>query len=333
MSSFEAQRKSARNLVLSPNAQAAYGTALADAKFTRRQRFDGSAALDLNPTRRSDKDYAGKGTVFATDGQTTGWDAKFSFKAEADAWLLAWALSMLMGKETVTGATSPFTHTPSFDESTATAVATSLYVEDTEDVKYKLIDATVNEVTITIPEQGAVQLETSLIATGRMVSGAMATIPAVSDYAYLLGSDCAATFGVPGALADIGARLLSATIKLGNGAAVHKALGGGLYGYFNRTGVPSISLQATIAAKETDDIFTHLLNDDLLGMTLSINSGATAKANIAIPSAKFKTAKLGVQDNFVIWSIEADDTTMFASGSTPMTFGIVNAEAKFLEAA
>lgn len=101
---FESQPKFARNLVLSANTQAAWNTAVPSAALTYRQRFDGAAILERTITRRSDIDYAGKGTAFATNGQITSYDTKFTgLKHECTSWLAGWLCSLLMGKETVTG--------------------------------------------------------------------------------------------------------------------------------------------------------------------------------------------------------------------------------------
>jgi hypothetical protein len=48
---FESQKITARNLVLSPNKQLAYGTPIATASMTRRQKFDGSAVAELKPAK------------------------------------------------------------------------------------------------------------------------------------------------------------------------------------------------------------------------------------------------------------------------------------------
>lgn len=71
-----------------------------------------------------------------------------------------------MGKETVTGTASPYTHSFAFDESTRTAQKTAVYVEDTEDMHYLVPDMAVEEVTITINDIGAVLVEAALIGTG-----------------------------------------------------------------------------------------------------------------------------------------------------------------------
>jgi hypothetical protein len=332
MAQFESQKKSARNLVLSANKQVAYGGVLPDLSLTHRQRFDGSAVLDMSPTRRSDAEYSGKGTEFATDGQTTGFDTKFNFKAEADAWLAGYGFAFAMGKETVTGVAAPYTHAFVFDESTSQACGTTLYLEDTNDVKNKVQDMAVSELTLQIGARGACELDLSFAGTGRLTPGAMvAPLPALTASRYLLGSDCAFSLGPTGAPLLMAARHLSTTIKIGTGVVSHVASGSGLYGAFMRTERRTISQTTTIAAKDTDDIWTLLANDTIVEAKWAINSGAAAQLMIDIPACKMKATKLGVDGNMIIWSIETDQTTMFSAlGVAPMTVQVMNSVAAYL---
>jgi hypothetical protein len=328
---FESQKKSARNLVLSPNMQAAVGGLLADAALTHRQRFDGSAILELLQSRRSDKEMSGRGTQFATDGQPAGWDTKFSFKAELDAWLAAWAFDFAMGADTVSGA-APYTHAIAFDDTTTQAPTTTLYLEDTAAVKYKVPDMAVSDLTLTIPERGACSLETAFVGTGRWTLGAMvAGPPALAASNYLLGSDCVFSIGPVGDSVSVLGRHLSTTLKISTGVVNHVAPGGGLYGIFMRRGLWKFSLQTTIAAMATDDIWTLLENDTPSALSWNINSGAQAQLAISMPLVHMKAAKLGVNGNMVIWSIEADETTSFyANGAQPLSVSVVNSVAQYL---
>jgi hypothetical protein len=332
MPQFESQKKSARNLCLSPNKQVTYGETLADAAFTRRQRFDGAAIFELTQVRRSDKEYSGKGTEFATDGQVTGWNTKFGFKAEMDNWLAGWAFAFVMGLDTVTGAGAPYSHAIGFDQSTTQAPGTTIYLEDTDDVKYKINDMAATDLTLTIPERGACMLETNFVGTGRFTQGAMAmALPALAPYAYLLGSDNQFSIGPSGTPLNITGRLMSSTIKIETNAVSHIAPGGALYGQFVRTGLRAMSISATIAAQETDDIFTLFENDTNAGMVWNINSGAQAQLQVTVPSVHLKTHKLGTDGNMIVWQIEADQTTMFSvAGADPLQVEIINATPAYL---
>jgi hypothetical protein len=329
---FESQPKSLRNLVLSANRQLAWNTALADAALTQRQRFDGGAVLELTPTRRSDLDYAGKGTAFATNGQVTSFDTKLTgFKAEGSPWLLAWLCAFLMGKDTVTGAAAPYTHAMTFDETTRTAVPTTVYMEDTEDIKYKCPDMCVNDVTITINDVGAISVEGSLIGTGRQIMGAMVAVPSLADESYVLGSDAVVSLGPVAASVSMVGRHMSTTLKLDNQLTVHKAPGGGQYGIFVRKGNPKFSLTSTIAAKDVDDVYTLLKNDTATAYSLTANSGASAQLGISIPQVHLKSTKLGFDGDMEVWQLEADETTCYqVAGVPPISLQVTNAVAAYL---
>jgi hypothetical protein len=324
---FETQPKFLRNLMLSLNKQAAWNTALADAALTYRQRFDGAAVLEQKITRRSDIGYAGKGTAFATNGQITSYDTELSgFKVELAPWMAGWLFAFLMGKETVTGVAAPYTHVFTFDESTRTAVPTTLYVEDTEDVKYKVPDFCINDVTITINETGAVMAEMTGMGTGRLVLAALAAaLPAVPAETYLLNSDAVLNFGLVGAPQPFIGRHISTTFKCENQLAVHRAPGGGLYGIFVRKGNPKFSISSSFAAKDTDDVYTRFANNTACAFTMGINSGASAQMQISIPQTQLKTNKIGFVDEMIVWQIEADETTCYqAAGVPPVSVQVIN---------
>jgi hypothetical protein len=329
---FESQPKFARNLVLSANTQLAWNTALGDAAMTYRQRFDGAAILERTITRRSDIDYAGRGTAFATNGQITAYDTKFTgLKHELSPWLAGWLCSLLMGKETVTGTGSPYTHTFTFDESTRTAQKTTLYVEDTADVHYLVPDMAVDEVTFTIKDIGAVMAEASLVGTGYQTTHTLTTLPAAPTETYLLNSDAALNFGPVGSTAPFIGRHMETTFKLQNQLVVHRGPGSGLYGVFVRKGNPKFSLTTTFAAKNVDDIYTLYENDTASDYELSISSGAAAQMTISIPQLHLKTTKLGLDGDMIVWQVENDESTNYqAAGVPPVTITVTNSLAAYL---
>jgi hypothetical protein len=291
--------------------------------------------LELKTTRRSDLNYAGKGTAFATNGQVTSYDTGLSgLKCEGSPWLVAWALAFLMGTDTVTGDAAPYTHTFDFDETTRTAVPTTVYMEDTEGLHYYCPDMCVNDVTITINEIGAIMIEATLVGTGRQIVATIAALPALGTESYILGSDAALTFGPVGDTASFIGRHMSTTLKFENQLTVHKAPGGGLYGIFVKKGNPKFSITTTLAAKDTDDVYTLFKSDTECDYALVVNSGADAQLTVSIPHAHFKTTKLGFDGDTIVWQLEGDESTCYdASGTTPpITVGVVNAVAAYLAA-
>lgn len=330
--SFLSQWKTARNLVLTDKSQLAWNTAVAQASMTQRQRFDGNAILEQAITRRSDIDYAGKGTAFATNGQITSNDTKFSgFKAELSPWLAGYMFAFLLGKDTVTGTTPIYTHAMSFDETTREAVATSVYIEDTEAVKYTCPDMCMDEVTLTINDIGAIMAEMTMVGTGRQTLGAITTLPALASEEYLLGSDAVLTFGPTGSPTSFVGRHMNTTFKAQNQLMVHKAPGGGLYGLFVRKGNPKFSISTTIAAKDTDDVYTLFENNTACSFDLAVNSAADAILDISIPQTQLKVTKLGFDGQMVVWQLDADETTCYqAAGVAPLTVTVTNAQATYL---
>ncbi len=430
---FRSQWKTARNLMLSINSQAAWNTRLADANLTYRQRFDGAAALERIITRRSDIAYAGKGTAFATDGQITGYDTKFGGdEAELSPWLAGYMLAFLMGTDTVTtaehapvlaslagtltvanatdiltgtlsgvmgdgvtaysitlgtsgttdtmanllnninvthsaygivatldgpgknmtfaaaggdtgaptmvgaglsDALAPgiYTHAFTFDETTRTAVPTSIYVEDTEDLHHVYPDMCLDEVTFTINGAGAIMADLSMAGTGIEIAHNLSSLPAAPAETLLLGSDAALTFGPVGDTASFIGRHMSTTLKLQNQLVVHRAPGGGLYGIFVRKGNPKFSVSTTFAAKDTDDIYGRFSGDTACDYELAVNSGASSQMTISIPQMHLKTAKIGYDGDMVVWQVENDETTNYqAAGVPPISLSVTNNIAAYL---
>ena len=333
MPAFESQKKSARLLYLAGVRQTAYGTALAAAKFTAgwMQRFDGSGVLDMTPSKRTDKEMSGKGTEFATNEQTTGWDTKLSWKSDADARLIGYLLGFLFGQDTVSGSAAPYTHTMAFEETTTQAVATSIYMVDTAAIARTIIDLALQDLTITIPARGPLTVEPTFIGTGLWTNGTLASLPALDQPSYLLGSDCSLSIGPVGSLVSVVGRHMTTTWKFSTGVVNHTAPGGGLYGIFPRLGLRKFSFEATIAAMATDDISTLLENDTLCGATWTVNSGAQAQCIISLPNFHLKANKLGFDGNMVVWQISSDETlSLWTAGAPPVSATVVNAQASYL---
>lgn len=326
---FDSQWKTLRNLVLSAKSQTAWNTAVLSAHMTQRQVFDGDAIVELVQSRRSDVGYAGKTTAFATNGQVTCWDSKFSgFKTELDSWLAGWIFAFLMGVDTVTGS-GPYVHTFTFDETTRTAVPTSIYVEDTEDVENTFADMAVNDLTLTFADIGAIMAEFSMVGTGRYAAGAISSLPAVPTRAYILNSDNAVSINSTGFIG----RVMSGSLKLDNQLTVHKAMGGGLNGIFVRKGDPKFSLSLTVAAQSSDDIYTLFENDTAIDLVMLADSASAAQLQITVPAMHLKSTKLGFDKDMTIWQLDADESSCFdVSGTPPISVQVTNSVAAYLAA-
>ncbi len=317
MANFTMQKQSARNLVLSNNTQIANGGILADAALTLRQRFDPSTVFEKTASFRTDKMDAGKGTEWATSQQITSWDVKGTLKAEADAALLGWMLSLCFGQEVVTGAAAPYTHTFTVPSITATMPVTTIYVEETTGVKFKLQDMAVSSVSLQVPERGAITASADVVGTGRWTPGPMiAALPALVAADYLLGSDFTVNITpAAGALTPFSGRQKSLSIKLDRQATPFKASGDGLYAGSVASGMGKFSLSVTIAAQATDDVNGWFENNTALAISVATNPAQTFQLGFNFPAAYVKASKLGNVEDKVMWQLELDETTCLQVGN------------------
>jgi hypothetical protein len=183
------QKQASRLLVLSPKVQTTWGTALADTALTVSQRFNPSTVFSMVRSNRTDQMAAGKGSEFATNQQTTAWDVKGTLQSEADSFLLGWMFALIFGQETDTGA-GPYTHTFTIPNVTATMPATTIYIQETADQKYHLIDMSASSLSLTVPERGSVSASLDMVGTGKWNATAFSgSLPALVAANYLLGSD------------------------------------------------------------------------------------------------------------------------------------------------
>jgi len=316
MPAFSMQKQSARNLVLSPNAQIAYGGILAEVKLSTRQRFDPSSVFEKTPSRRTDKNAVGKGSEWATNTQITAWDVKGTLKAEADAFLAGWMCAFVFGQETVTGVAAPFTHTFTVPNISATMPCTTIYVEETADVRFKLPDMAATSLSFEVPERGSITASCDLVGTGRYIPGAMAAaLPALIAADYLLGSDFTVTITPSGGAAvPFSGRQKSLSIKLDRSAAPFKASGDGLTAGSVASGAGKFSISFTIAAEAADDINGWFENQIPLAITCATNPALTFQLGFSFPSAVVKANKLSNTEDKVMWSVEFDETSCLQVG-------------------
>ncbi len=333
--SIQMQKQSIRNLVLSSNSQAAWGGTLADAALTHRVQLNASSIFEKTPTRRSDQADVGKGSEFATNQQITAWDTKYTLKADLTDYLAGWMLAFMFGQETVTGVAAPYTHTQSFAEITATLPCTTLYLEDTDDVKFKAPDMAASTLSLSIPERGAISASMDMVGTGRWTPGAMAALPALpalTSANYLLGSDFSPTITPSGGAATpFAGRVMGTTIKIDNQATVFKAAGDGVHAGSVYAKIRKFSLDMTIAALVTDDVNGWFENDTELGITFATNPANVNQLSLTWPYAHVKANKLGMKNDLIMWQLSFDETTCLQkSGQSALSAMVINSEAAYL---
>lgn len=311
------QKQSSRNLVLSVNAQAAYGGVLADAALTVRQRFDPSSVFEAKATNRTDKAMAGKGTEFATDDTITAWDTSGTIKSDASTFLLGWMLALMFGQETVTGA-GPYTHNFTVPAISATMPPTTIYVEETNDVKRKFADMAAKSLSIDVPERGAVSASLDLVGTGKWYAGAMGALPALIQALYLLGSDVLVTITPAGqgqAAVPFSGRQKGVSIKMDRGSAPYQASGDGLNAGSVASGDTKFSLDLTVAALAVDDVNGWFESGIRLSITVATVNTLNYRFGFTFPSARVKANKVTNTESKVTWAISFDETTCIQVGA------------------
>ena len=329
------QKQSARYLVLSPYAQASYGTPVAAAKMTRPVQFDASSVLEKTIALRSDQKDVGKGTEFATNGQPTDYDTKMPLKKEAEAWFLGWVMAFLFGQSTDTGA-GPYRHAFTFPNINATLVPTSLFVQETGAVEYTAADMCVASLSLSIGSRGAIMASVELMGTGLWTPGALAggipALPALGPADYLLASDMQLTITpTGGAATPFTGRLRSANIKLDNSAAPFKSAGDGFVAGSVNSGTRKFSLEMQVAALAADDVNGWFENQTRLAITLASKNTLTNQIGFSIPAAAVKANKLGNDGDLVVWGLSLDETSCYQVGGVPaISAYVINGQASYL---
>ncbi|MFC6645447.1 phage tail tube protein [Granulicella cerasi] len=332
--SVQMQKQTARNLVVSANSQAAYGGVLADAALLRRMSVDPSTAVTLTDSRYNDQGAAGHGTDFATGDIRTGWDSAATVKGMngVDDWALGWMLAFIFGAETVTGA-GPYTHAFQMANLTATMPCTTLYAEETADIKRKYPDMAAKTLQIDIPERGVIQGTLDMVGTGRVVPGAFSTaLPAVPSPNYLLGSDVVVAIAYNGGQpVSYAGRQRGVSIKIDRQSSAFKASGDGLYAGSVQSGTPKFSIDLTLMADVTDDINAAFENFTPLSVTIGTRSTLARRLAINLPSARAKANKISNVEDKVAWALSFDEGTCLQVGNAPaISASIINDCAAYL---
>ena len=314
-SNFQMQKQSSRVLVISPNAQAAYGGILADAALTTRQRFDPSSAFEAKASNRTDKMMVGKGSEWATDDQITSWDTDGTIKADADVFVLGWMLAFIFGQEFVTGA-GPYTHTFTLPNITATMPCTTIYVQETTDVLRKFQDMAAKSLSLDVPARGAVSASLDMVGTGRWTPGAMQALPALVQAIYLLGSDVIVTITpAAGQAVPFTGRQKSLSIKLDRGSSPYQSSGDGLFANSVASGDGKFSVDLTLAAEATDDVNGWFENGIRLNVTIQTNPANAYGFGFTFPSVRIKANKVSNTASTVTWQLSWDEESTISVGN------------------
>ena len=325
------QKQSSRNIVVSPNAQAAYGGLLADAALTTRQRADASSGFTVKPSNRTDKAMIGKGSEWATDDQITAWDTDGTLKTDADIFLLGWMLAFTFGTDVVTGA-GPYTHTFTLPAVTATMPCTTVYVEETAAVHRKFQDMAAKTLSLSVPERGAVSASLDMVGTGRWTPVSMANLPALIAAIYLYGSDMQVSITpTAGALTSFVGRQKGLSIKVDRGSGPFESSGDGLFSGSVNSGDGKFSVDLTVVAQAADDVNGWFEAGTRCAVTIATNPANQYQFGFSFPSVRIKANKVSNTNNLVTWALSWDEETTISVGAqAAMSAFIINATPAYL---
>jgi hypothetical protein len=317
-------------LVANANKQNAFGTAIPDANFTKTQRHDPNAYANRMPQFRSDADRAGKLHPYGTEYNIIRWDSDLSGNVEADVFLLGELLSLILGNDVVTGA-NPYTHTMNFQQSSRQAPVTTLLLQDTADIKYKMPDLALAKLDISGGPGGVLQIAFQFVGSGRTVEGVATAIPALPNNVYLYGSDTTILLGPQAAAVDISQRVESWTISIMQELETHRAPGNTFYAVQHNILAQRVSAQLVVSAKDVDDIRSILLAGTIRELQINTNSGAAAQLNLKLPGMFFTGAPMSNSGNRAIYTITSEPQAVIKSGGNePIVAVLINSQPTYL---
>jgi hypothetical protein len=326
---FEPQHIRARKLTITDKKQAVYGTPVAAASMTYPLRLDGSAFASIAKDFYDDLDRSGKGHPWATLHQEVMRSTAFGLGLELNDFLAGWVCAFCMGADTISGA-GPFTHLFTFLQSTNQMPVTTLYFEDTADIKYELADMAISDLSFSGASNGPLSTQFSMVGSGRLVDGAVAN-PALNTPTMLLGSDTDILIGPQGAPVSIKERIRGWDVRIQSSLAPHRAPGGGLFSTMHKIQQQRASVSLRIAAKDVDDVRTLFLNDTLRELQINTNSGASAQLKFKFPGLYLSAAQIGADGNEEVWQVESNERSVIKSGVNNLVeVTVINGQATYL---
>lgn len=330
---FESQHKAARVLVISPNYQAAYGTALADGVLTYRPRTPGEAFINFGPNYQTDEGWYNKGHDFPSSRVRTENNSAFQMACPVDSYMAAWLIAQLLQGYSVTGA-GPYTHVFKPLNSTRQARGTTLYVEDTAAIKTKWLDMVGVELTISGSGSGVLQASLSMVGSGKFTDGAMGGgPPAAPTPTMLLASDTDILIGPAAGAVSIKQYIRQWSYKITRQVEIFRSPGNTLFAVQANVEKLRASFSFVARAKDTEvagDLRTIALADTVREVQFVTNSGASAQLTAKFPACYIRQQP-SLDGNFVSWNVDASEEDCQKSGANEVIeVTAINAQATYL---
>jgi len=209
---------------------------------------------------------------------------------------------------------------------------TTVYLQDASVVKSRYLDMVMESFRISGSQRGPLQYQCSLRGSGSITEGSLTppALPTLPTPVYLMGNDTDILVGVPASAASIKERVRSWEVEVVSGVEQHRGPGGGTVASFAKIGVQRARVRLRIAAKDSDDLRTLMVNDTLQELQINTNSGAAAQLNFKFHNLYFKMTPVA-DGNEQCWDLVSEDQDMMkGAGLEPLTVTAINAQATFL---
>lgn len=337
MSSFNTQRSVIRQIVMSPKKQATIGEVMADATLTYLSRAETTGFIQKTDEMESDYDYTSKNSKStATESRIIARSSKGEIDTRLDDFLAGYIFAFCMGTENFTAGTdsAPNTHVFTWNDTSAPASLTNLYVVDSTGLHRKWTDLSITSIVLSGNDKGSVKVKISYIGMGGTSDTAMVSIPALPVAQYLYGSDSIVSIGPAGTPASLSPRVASWEATFDHQNDVYRGCGTGIQGAFVRQGNVVTKLSLVIALDGSTDVRDWAENHTPLEVTIAATSGA-ASIEIDYPYVILPNAPLSEQDKMVYYKVDLDEKSILqpVGGGESVTVTVQNAATAYLVSA
>jgi len=345
-------RMNSRLLVLSKKKQTAYGTVLLDTDLQAGKRFSVISPMFGQPMSKdwSDRDYAMHGHDYGSQIVEIERDMQDSLSLPGDTWLLAWMAAFGMGKVTTTqpdpgGAPTAYQHVikpmdPATDGNNLPT--TTIYAEASgaSNLQRRLNSCAIKDFSVDFPASSPLTLSGSVIGSGAVTGGTLATPPALATLNLLRSDDVQVLYGTQGAPTDISTQIVRGSIKFGFSwnfdDANSRGPGGGLYRLRAWLVRPDITLSFQrfvddASSSPSDDFFAKTVQEvqvNVAGASLGTLSHSLKIRGLAVVPDAVKIGQSG--DKSVYQYSFAADHWLKQGSADVVTFTVINTETSFL---
>jgi len=189
-------------------------TAIAAASLNKSLPYREYTNAMLEKSISSDRLYFGKGHDFASRVDRTGHQFRFGRTFDATSESLAWALSLLMGKVTTTGAGPIYQHVVEYESPLIIKECLYTTIIEKAGSEYQNILSGVFLESVNLSAEGKENLTLALTASGRQQTTNATTMPSITKSVAFRSNHATFTFGASGAETAISESVLRWNLAL-----------------------------------------------------------------------------------------------------------------------